>query len=302
MRVLVAGWHGQIAMALTEAAARRADVKRYAVGRPALDLTDRPTVGRTLFDIQPDVIINTAAYTDVEGAEREPHIATRRNKEGAAALARQAANIGVPIIHLSTVYVFDGVAPETAGCGYSEEDPTNPINAYGRSKLDGEAAVAAANDRHLILRTGWVYSPYGRNFVTNVLGQAKSKEVIEVDQQQIGSPTYAPHLASAILDIAALIVARSDDIAWGIYHIADSDAATWMDMARQVFSEIQRRSGKAPKLIGSDDGPGTGFAARPQYAVLDCSSLSDAFDVRMPDWKTAVKDCVERIVAERDLS
>lgn len=300
MRVLVAGWHGQIAMALSEAAARREDVERYAVGRPALDLTDRPTVGRTLFDIQPDVIINTAAYTDVEGAEREPHIAARRNTEGAAALARQAANIGVPIIHLSTVYVFDGVPPERARNGYREADATNPINAYGRSKLEGEAAVAIANSSHIILRTGWVYSPYGRNFVTNILGQAQSRDLIEVDEKQIGSPTYAPHLASAILDIAASVVGQSADQAWGTYHIADDGAATWMDMAQEVLAQVQRLGGETPRVIANEGQSSTGLAARPPYAVLDCINLASAFDVRMPDWQVAVKDCVARIVSERN--
>ena len=201
MRILVAGWHGQVAMALSEAATRRDDVEAYAVGRPALDLTDRPSIGRTLFGITPDVIINTAAYTDVDGAEREPHIADRRNTEGAAALANQAARIGVPIIHLSTVYVFDGDKP----AAYVEDDPAQPINAYGRSKQAGEAAVADANARHVILRTGWVYSPFGRNFVRNILDRGARETALAIDDEQRGSPTYAPHLATAILDIAARV-------------------------------------------------------------------------------------------------
>lgn len=297
MRILVAGWHGQIAMALSEAATRRDDVEAYAVGRPALDLTDRPSIGRTLFGITPDVIINTAAYTDVDGAEREPHIAARRNTEGAAALAGQAARIGVPIIHLSTVYVFDG-EKETA---YVEEDQPQPINAYGRSKRAGEEAVADANPRHVILRTGWVYSPFGGNFVRRILGRAGDEAVLEIDDVQRGSPTYAPQLAAAILDIAAHVTgaaAGSRSEYWGTYHIADSGWARWCDLASEAVDVSGAIGGARPRIAavpGPEPDIAAGQAARPRNAMLDCAKLGAVYGIELPTWQASVKDCVERL-------
>lgn len=295
MRILVAGWHGQIAMALSEAATRRDDVQAYAVGRPALDLTDRPAIGRTLFGIAPDVIINTAAYTDVEGAEREPHIAARRNTEGAAALARHAARLGVPIIHLSTVYVFDG----EKSAAYREDDPARPINAYGRSKRAGEQAVASINPRHIILRTGWVYSPFGRNFVSLVLERGRRESALEIDDLQCGSPTYAPHLANAILDVAAHVaIARTSDTAndlWGTYHVADTGTARWCDIADETYAVASER-GCPPAQVVPTARRSADLAPRPQNATLDCTKLQQAFGLRLPTWQQAVRDCVTRIV------
>lgn len=291
MRVIVAGWHGQVALALSAAAARRTDVEAYAVGRPALDLCDRPSIGRTLFGLAPDVIINTAAYTDVEGAESEPEIARRRNTDGAAALARQAARIGVPVIHLSTVYVFDG---EKVG-SYVEEDATAPINAYGLSKRDGEAAVAAANPRHVILRTGWIYAPAGANFVTNVLARAVRGEALEIADDQRGSPTYAPALAEAILEIAAQVIGRrADDAVWGIYHIADGGEADWHAFAKSALSLSERVAADHPLVaVSSNELPLR--APRPANATLSCGRLRERFGIELPDWRTSLADCVRLI-------
>lgn len=295
MRILVAGWHGQIAMALSEAATRRDDVEAYAVGRPALDLTDRPAIGRTLFGIAPDVIINTAAYTDVEGAEREPHIAARRNTEGAAALANHAARLGVPIIHLSTVYVFDGEKPSA----YVEDDPAHPINAYGRSKCAGEAAVAGINRHHIILRTGWVYSPFGRNFVRTILDRGIREAELDIDDVQRGSPTYAPHLANAILDIAARVTTKPtrdvSDTFWGTYHAADSGTARWCDIAREACTAAAEQ-GRATAHVTATAMQSANLAPRPQNATLDCTKLRDTFGIQSPTWQVAVRDCVDRII------
>ena len=294
MRVLVAGWHGQVAIALSEAATRRHDIEAFAVGRPALDLTDRPAIGRTLFGITPDVIINTAAYTDVDGAEREPNLAIRRNAEGAAALARQAARIGIPIIHLSTVYIFAG----DKSSAYAEDDPAQPINAYGRSKRAGETAVANANPRHVILRTGWVYSPFGRNFVRTILDRGTREAELAIDDAQHGSPSYAPHVAAAILDIAARVTGGGahspPDECWGTYHIADSGTARWCDLAREAFRVAGAR-GVASPLVVTRPMPSDGPASRPRNAMLDCGKLHDVFGIRLAPWQDGVKDCVERL-------
>lgn len=295
MRILVAGWHGQVARALSAAAARRADVKAYAVGRPALDLCDRPSVGRTLFGIAPDVIINTAAYTDVEGAESEPEIARRRNTDGAAALSRQAARIGVPVIHLSTVYVFDG---GKAG-PYVETDDTAPINAYGCSKRDGEAAVVAANPRHVILRTGWIYGPDGANFVTNVLARAARGEALEVADDQRGSPTYAPALADGILEIAAQVAGRAaDDAVWGVYHVADGGETDWHGFAAAALG-LSTRVAQDYVLTAVSSKVLPVRAPRPANATLACGKLKERFGIALPEWRVSLADCVRRIEGDQ---
>ncbi len=298
MRILVAGWHGQIALALSEAAVRRPDVTSYAVGRTALDLSDRPAVGRTLLGTGPDIIISTAAYTDVDGAEREPALAFRRNAEGPGALAAQAARRGVPIIHLSTVYVFDGHQSRP----YCESDKPSPLNAYGRSKLAGEHAVAAANPRHIILRTGWIYSPFSANFVTNLYARARTARHIEVDALQRGSPTYAPNLAAAILDIARSVTAgpqsaSPDDSAsvWGTYHIADDGEARWCDIARATLAADVGRPSPPPVVSESIRTPTAQQAPRPVNATLQTSALARTFNIRLPSWRQAIHDCVGRL-------
>lgn len=291
MRVLVAGWHGQVSIALSEAAARRIDITAYAVGRPAFDLTDHPSIGRGLFGIAPDIIINTAAYSDVEGAELDPAGAFRRNQLGSAALAEQAARIGVPIIHLSTVYVFNGVKQSP----YIETDATAPINAYGQSKDAAESAVASANPKHIILRTGWIYSPFDRNFVTSILQRGASEATLQIDQAQRGSPTYAPNLAAAILDIAATATSSRNDECWGTFHIADQCFATWHELAKTTFDLASAAGDKSPEIQPVTQPIARQRARRPVNAMLDCTKLEATFGIRLPTWQTALGDCVKRI-------
>jgi dTDP-4-dehydrorhamnose reductase len=291
MRILVAGWHGQVAMALSTAAARRADVSAYAVGRPALDLTDQPSIGRSLLSMAPDVIVNTASYTDVEGAEKEPQLAFRRNTQGAEALARKAASIGIPIIHLSTVYVFDGDKPTA----YTETDEPNPINAYGRSKLQSEAAIASVNPNQVILRTGWIHSPFGRNFVTSILERATTESELLIDESQRGSLTYAPHLADAILDIAAQITSDPNNDRWGLYHIANQGTASWCDLAQEVFRNSEKMGGPSTTITSAGPLVTTNQAPRPLNATLDCTKLSNNWAITLPNWQDAVADCIGQI-------
>ena len=198
MRLLITGSHGQVARAFIEAAPSAPDIEACSLGRPALDICNSPTIERSLSDIRPDVVINTAAYTAVDDAEGDEDKARALNRDGAEMLALAAARRGVPIIHLSTDYVFDG----TKTSPYVETDAVAPQSVYGRTKLEGEQAVAAANPRHLILRTAWVYSPFGKNFVKTILTHAGRGTDLKVVDDQIGSPTYAPHLVDAILGVA----------------------------------------------------------------------------------------------------
>jgi dTDP-4-dehydrorhamnose reductase len=292
MRVLTAGWHGQIAHALSALIAMRTDVTAYAVGRPALDLASVPGVARTLFDIEPDVVINAAAYTNVDGAEDEPERAAQHNASGAAGLAAHAARRGIPIIHLSTAYVYDGSQTRP----YTEADPTRPLNAYGRSKLDSERATADANPRHIILRTSWIHSPYGSNFVESMVRRARTEDAVDVVSDQFGCPTYATHLADTILQIITQLIEAPSDDHWGIYHAAGAGSASWFDIASRTFEASAALGGPTANArpISAEDYPTR--ATRLANSELDCTKLANVFGITMPDWREGVDDCVRHLL------
>lgn len=300
MRLLVAGWQGQVARALAEAVPACADIEACALGRPALDICDVRTITRALSDVQPDVVINTAAYTAVDKAEEEPDRAFALNRDGAALLAKAAAERGAAIIHLSTDYVFDG-AKRTP---YTEDDATSPASVYGRSKLEGEEAVKAANPKHIIMRTAWVYSPFGSNFVKTMLRLAESRERLGVVDDQIGNPTYAPHLAEAILAVARQVsqaakagsdAAGSSAAPWGIYNATGAGSTSWCGLARDVFEQAKVAGGAvaAVDAISTADYPTA--AVRPANSQLDCSKLAAVFGAQLPPWREGVKECVARL-------
>lgn len=290
MRLLIAGWQGQIARALVEAAPGRPDVTACAVGRPALDICEVKTIERALAENRPDVVINTAGYTAVDDAETEQERAQALNGDGPRLLAEAARQRGAAIIHLSTDYVFDGTKPTA----YAEADPVRPATVYGRSKLAGELAVAGANPRHVILRTSWVFSPFGNNFVTSILAKAKTGAATRLVADQTGNPTYAPDLAEAILDIAARIAGLgvTDEI-WGTYHIANSGHATWLDIGRHVLASAHPERAGDVEAIASADYPTR--TPRPRNATLDCSKLEAAFGIKLRPWREALDDCLARL-------
>lgn len=293
MRLLITGSQGQVARAFIDIAPGQKDIEACAIGRPGLDICNTPTIERALSEIKPDIVINTAAYTAVDDAEGDEGRAMALNRDGAGMLAAAAAKRGVPILHLSTDYVFDGAK----SAPYVEDDATGPASAYGRTKLEGEHAVAAANPQHVILRTAWVYSPWGKNFVKTILTHAGKGTPLKVVNDQIGSPTYAPHLVEAILDVARRITsARGTDVAWGVYHAAGSGTASWYEVAREILDQSKVSGGPTTSLspIGTDGYPTR--AKRPANSRLDCSKLSRAFGVTQPDWHEGVATCVARLL------
>ena len=292
MRLLIAGWQGQVARALVEAAPACPDVKACAVGRAALDICEARSIERALSQIEPSIVINSAAYTAVDKAETDAERAFALNRDGAGLLAQAAARRGIPIIHLSTDYVYDGRKSEP----YLEDDAPEPATVYGRSKLEGEHAVRDANPRHVILRTAWVFSPSGKNFVKTMLGQAAERKAVRVVDDQRGSPTYAPHLVTVILELARRLSKPEAAGPWGVFHAANSGTTTWRGFAEEVFQRSAELGGPAAEVepIASADYPTP--AQRPANSQLDCSKLERTFRMRLPAWQVGVADCVQRIV------
>lgn len=293
MRLLIAGWQGQVARALVEAAPGCPDVTACAVGRAALDICEARSIERALSRIEPSIVINSAAYTAVDKAETDSERAFALNRDGARLLAEAAARRGIPIIHLSSDYVYDGHKASP----YVETDPASPTTVFGQSKLEGEQAVQHANPKHVILRTAWVFSPSGRNFVKTMLGQAAEQERVRVVDDQHGSPTYAPHLVTAILELARQLSAgTSEQGAWGVYHAAGSGTTTWRALAEEVFRRSAALGGPfaAVDPIASADYPTA--AQRPANSQLDCGKLERTFGLRLPAWQEGVAECVDRLL------
>jgi dTDP-4-dehydrorhamnose reductase len=288
--ILVAGRAGQLARALIRAAGR-AQVPLIAAGRPELDLTDADRVGRVIAAIRPSAIINAAGYTAVDLAESEPERASALNLEAAARLAVAAWQAAIPLIHLSTDYVFDGRKPSP----YHEDDQASPLNAYGRSKLAGEQAVRDACPTAVVLRTSWVYGPAGRNFLRTMLDFATTRDVVRVVDDQHGAPTAAADLAGAILTIAI----AADPGRAGLYHLTASGETTWHGFAAAIFAGWRERGHRVPRLmpISSADYPTA--ARRPANSRLDCSRVAASFGIRLPHWQASLAACLDEIAGAR---
>jgi dTDP-4-dehydrorhamnose reductase len=294
MKILVAGSSGQVARSLMAAAPRYPSVEIVSIGRPELDLTDRKTLSKQIDAIRPDVVVNAAAYTAVDKAETEQEAAFAVNCAGAAALAEAAESHNAPIVHLSTDYVFDGNKLDA----YVETDETNAESTYGQSKLAGEIAVAAANPRHLILRTSWVYSAHGANFVKTMLRLAAERPELRVVADQHGNPTFADDLAAAILDLLTRHESPDlRDIPWGVYHTAGTGETTWHGFAGHIVAEAAKlgRPSVTVQAITTAEFPTP--AKRPTNSRLNCGKLSETFGLQLPHWTDGVARCVEQLCA-----
>jgi dTDP-4-dehydrorhamnose reductase len=290
VKVLVTGREGQLVRGLLEAA-DGAGVQVVAVGRPQLDLADERSVAAVVAHERPDVVVNAAAYTAVDKAETEPAVARAVNALGAEHVARACAAHSIPIIHISTDYVFDG----TKQGPYVEDDPTGPINVYGRTKLEGEQRVAKACERHLILRTEWLHSRWGANFVKTMLRLAATRPSIGVVDDQLGSPTYAPDLARIVLATAARIVADPAGISWGIYHAVGGGETTWFGFAREVFRCAAEHGLPVADVTAIATSAYPTPARRPANSRLNCDRLRSLLGLELPDWRVGVQDCVARL-------
>ncbi|WP_349371455.1 dTDP-4-dehydrorhamnose reductase [Salinarimonas sp.] len=293
MRVVVTGRDGQVARALQCLAT--ADVEIVAIGRPELDLEEPATIAPALARARPDVVINAAAYTAVDAAEADEARALRINADGAGAVSAAAAELGAPVVQISTDYVFDG----RLGRPYRESDAIAPQNAYGRSKAAGEAAVAAANPRHAILRTAWVYSAGGRNFLTTMLRLAAEREEVAVVADQRGAPTPASAVAEGALAVGLRLARDPAPGLVGVFHTTCRGEATWADFAEAIFAQSAARGGPHARVrrIATAEYPTP--AARPADARLDTARIARAYGVALPDWRTPIGEVVASALAAR---
>ncbi|MEX3010168.1 dTDP-4-dehydrorhamnose reductase [Hoeflea sp. TYP-13] len=283
MKILVTGTKGQVSRCLQDRARDRDDVDLVAVGRPELDLLKPDAIGDVVAAHSPDIVVSAAAYTAVDQAEDEPEIALATNEVGAGAVAAAAKAVGAPVIHLSTDYVFSGDLDRP----YTEEDKPDPQSVYGASKLAGERAVAAANDRHIILRTAWVYSPYGKNFFTTMLRLAEACDDITVVDDQIGNPTSAYDIADGILHIAQKVLAQESACHYGIFHLAGEGATSWASFAEKIMELSKVRGGPSAvvKRISSSEYPAK--ASKPGNSRLSTNKLRYQHSWRTPNWRQA---------------
>jgi dTDP-4-dehydrorhamnose reductase len=279
MKILVFGKTGQVASELQ----RQAGVT--ALGRDLADLSDPATCAAIIRASDAEVIINAAAYTAVDRAEEEEALATIINGAAPAAMAKAAADKGIPFLHISTDYVFDG-SGETA---WQPGDATAPQSAYGRSKLAGETGVLAAGGRSVILRTSWVFSPYGGNFVKTMLRLGRERGAVSVVEDQTGGPTAAADIAAALLSIARQMVAGNKTS--GIYHFSGAPNVTWADFARRIFAIAN-----IPATVTGV--PTSGYplpAPRPANSRLNNTSLSHDFAIERPDWRHSLKTTLKEL-------
>ncbi|UXS03428.1 dTDP-4-dehydrorhamnose reductase [Agrobacterium tumefaciens] len=293
MRLAVTGKNGQVVSALLARA--NIDLQIIALGRPELDLLHPETVLRALHDAKPDAVVSAAAYTAVDKAESEPDAAYAINRYGAKAVAEAAKSLGLPVIHLSTDYVFDG-AKDGA---YQENDPTGPTSVYGRSKLDGETAINESNANHAILRTAWVYSQYGNNFVKTMLRLAETKDEINVVADQFGCPTSANDIAQAIIVIAKRLVEDPSPDLRGVFHLSGSGETTWAGFAKQIFAFSMAEGGKPMTVNAIKTAQYPTPAKRPANSRLDCSKLEKTYGIKLPDWQSSTRAVVTAIAQSR---
>ncbi|UTL81013.1 dTDP-4-dehydrorhamnose reductase [Pseudomonas putida] len=286
MRVLVCGHNGQVAQALKTQLAGLGEV--HLLGRDQLDLAQPEALREPLRQLAPELIINAAAYTAVDQAESEPDTAFAINAQAPGVLAEEALRLGAPLIHYSTDYVFDGekAAP------YTEQDVPNPLGVYGRSKLAGEQAIAAVGGAHLILRTSWVYSLHGRNFLLTMQRLLQEKPQLRVVDDQIGAPTWASTIA---LSTRALIerwqAGRAG--AWGTYHLTAQGQTSWFGFAQAIGEQLKARGLPCAELLPIPSSEYPTPARRPANSRLDCSRLAREWDVTLPHWQQALIDCLK---------
>lgn len=293
MRVAVTGINGQVVQSLAEAAPRLDHVV-VPLGRPNFDLTRPDGIHAALAAVRADVIVSAAAYTAVDRAEDEQESAFAVNAAGAGAVALAAARLDLPIVHLSTDFVFDGSKPTP----YAESDPTNPISVYGASKLAGEAAIGVACPNSAVLRTAWVFSPFGANFVKTMLRLAAERDEVAVVADQVGNPTSALSIADGVLRVCERLVADPAGDLRGVFHMTAEGSTSWAGLAEAIFAASRRHGGPSAGVRHIETAAYPTRARRPSNSRLDCAKLAATYDIRLGAWMPEIDRVVARCVAQ----
>ena len=287
MKIVLIGKNGQLGWEFQRILPALGDM--IALGRAELDVSDHYAIQKTLIELQPSLIINASAYTEVDLAETQVELATNINAIAPGVMAETARKINAVFIHYSTDYVFDG----KHNTPYTENDPANPLNMYGKSKLSGEENIKQAGGAYLILRTSWVYSLRGNSFVNKVLGWSRKNKTLKIVSDQVGSPTWARMLAETTFQT---IASNSTDLAdiirerRGIYHLAGNGYTSRFEWAKQILAGDPKRSEQLVQAIEpalSEDFPTP--AIRPSFSALDCTKFSNSFNIRLPNWEETLK-------------
>lgn len=287
MKLLIAGGKGQVGTEL-QRQAKQLDWPIMAIDKGDLDITDGAAVSGLIREYHPDAVINAAAYTAVDKAESEIDEAYAVNRDGPANLATSCEALGIPLVHYSTDYVFDG----TKDGAYAEGDPVAPLGVYGASKLAGEQAVHNGCTRHLILRTSWVFSAHGHNFVKSMLRFGRECEKLQVVADQHGKPTSAAELARLTLEILPHGEGR-----WGLYHVAQPQAVTWHDFAEAIFDEARRQGMemKVSEVLAITTAEYPASTKRPANSELNCELLESTFDLTVRSWRESLAEVIREL-------
>lgn len=286
MKILITGRNGQLAQALQQRLAGLGQV--HVLGREQLDLAEPERIRQVVRELSPDLLVNAAAYTAVDQAENEPALAFAINATAPGVLAEEAARLGVPLLHYSTDYVFDG----SKATPYTEDDAPNPLSVYGRSKLAGEQAIHAVGGAHLTLRTSWVYSLHGRNFLLTMQRLLQEKPQLRVVADQIGAPTWAGSLAASTLALIQRWQAGQAG-GWGTYHMTAQGQTSWFGFAQAIGEHLKAQGRPCAQLLPIPSSEYPTPAQRPLNSRLDCSRLRQQWQVEQPDWRQALIECLK---------
>ncbi|RVU34093.1 dTDP-4-dehydrorhamnose reductase [Hwanghaeella grinnelliae] len=292
MRILLFGPNGQVGSEL-RSLPWGDGLELIPVGRNDADLSADDAAAAAIHREKPDLVVNAAAYTAVDKAESEPDLAKAVNADAPGGMARACADLGIPFIHISTDFVFDGTKSQP----YDEEDPTGPVSVYGQSKLEGEEAVRAAHADHLILRTAWVFSPYGNNFLKTMLRLGAERDELGIVDDQRGCPTSAAGIACAIRIVIDRLKA-GEPMQPGTYHYCGDEPVTWFGFASAIFEAAAGRlpGGVKVKPIGTSDYPTP--ARRPANSVMSCAKIRAVYGIEPDDWRREVSRIVDRLLSE----
>ena len=289
-RVLVTGANGQVGRCLELALAKR-DLECFLTDQADLDITDASASARRIAELAPDVLINAAAYTNVDMAESERDLAFAANAVGPGNLAAACRTAGIPLFHISTDYVFDGEQSSP----YLASDPVRPLGVYGLSKAEGEDRVRDGWDRHIILRTAWVFSPYGRNFVKTMLKLGAERDELRVVADQQGSPTGAADIAAALAELARFW-AQDQSLPWGTYHFTCRGSTSWHGLATEIFKLAEPAWNRRPKVVPIPTSDFPTPARRPANSKLDCSTFDQRFDLPRREWQKSLAETVAALL------